>query len=189
MVMFLRGYHFQPAFAELVRRYWAKVQGQVTWLARKCELPRGEWDDARQEAFLTLEHAIRSYDLEQPKGPGLRQRESFRCWLHRLVADSFRDYLKGQRRRERRLHRFVDMTEAVDDGPDPASEAVDNEMWDRTRAVAQQLGGDYPYLWRLMVGGMRSDLIAWHLDISLDALKHRRRKLLPELRRALRREV
>jgi RNA polymerase sigma factor (sigma-70 family) len=154
--------------------------------------------DAQQDAVLWILEAIREYNTGQHVMPrGCR----FRTFLHHVLLARFIDLLRRQRRRQARLRLGGDTFGSLGLPPAPHREgsSAGFESWggeprrgmERDELMARlyqeldRLGSRARELWDLLVRGMRLREIAAVLDLSYDAAKRQRRKLIDHLNACL----
>jgi RNA polymerase sigma factor (sigma-70 family) len=154
--------------------------------------------DAQQDAVLWIMEAIREYRTEQLfKQRGCR----FRSFLYRVLVARFIDLLRCRGRRQARLrlggYTFVWLSSpsatehcgipagAGSCGGDCWSEMEQGERMARLHQELDRLDGRARRMWDLLVSGKRLREIAAALDMSYDAAKRCRRKLITHLKTCL----
>ena len=154
--------------------------------------------DAQQDAVLWILEAIREYNTGQRAMPrGCR----FRTFLYRVLLSRFIDLLRRKRRRQARLRLGGDAFGSLRSPPAPQRDGSPagpgswggepqrgmerDELMARLQQELDRLGGRARALWDLLMRGMRLREIAATLDLSYDAVKRQRRKLIAHLRACL----
>jgi RNA polymerase sigma factor (sigma-70 family) len=187
-----------PARDELISRCNRLKDGLIHRQAARSGLQEADRLDAQQDAVLWILEAIREYNTGQHALPrGCR----FRTFLYRVLLARFIDLLRRRRRRQARLRpggytfgsRSAPPAPQGDGSPagpescggEPQRGMERDELMARLHRELDRLGGRARELWDLLVGGMRVRAIAAALDLSYDAAKRQRRKLLAHLRACL----
>ena len=195
LVLLVQRRDSREARDELLRRTTAQRKKQIRQLSRGAGLDEADRMDAEQDAvFWTLE-AIRQYRRAENERGTCR----FRTFLHRVTACRFADSL---RRRVRYRRHFVQLGHATPSEPsrsgefrqrdNPAEQPVDEatRVGGFVAQLQQQLdglGGEVQSLALLLVAGHTLTEISAALNISYDAAKRQRRKILLRLRASLER--
>jgi RNA polymerase sigma factor (sigma-70 family) len=192
---------YVPARDELICRCNRLKDCLIRRYAAHSGLQQADCMDAQQDAVLWILEAIREYHTEQPfKQRGCR----FRSFLYRVLLSRFIDLLRRRGRRQARLrlggYTFVRLSSppapqhhgspagAESCGGDPRSEIEQGELMARLHQELDRLGGLARRLWDLLVSGKRLREIAAALDMSYDAAKRQRRKLITHLKACLGKE-
>jgi RNA polymerase sigma factor (sigma-70 family) len=151
--------------------------------------------DAQQDGVLWILEAIHSYDTREL---GVFRGCHFRTFLYHVLQSRFIDVLRRQRRRQAlfRLGGYMSTwlsepfapqrdgssVRSVSRDPEP-DRGVERDEWTaRLHQELDRIGGRARELWDLLVTGMRLREIAGTLDLSYDAAKRQRRKLIAHLR-------
>jgi len=120
----------QAAFAELIRRYEARV---FALTRRMCSDP-SDAEEAAQEAFLAVWQGL----------PSFRAEASFSTWLYRLTSNACIDLLRRENRHRSRAaaslddeESWIDAAESEDRSPHALAERED--LRDRIEAGLKQL--------------------------------------------------
>jgi RNA polymerase sigma factor (sigma-70 family) len=188
-----------PARDELITRYSSLKNWLIHRRAAQSGLQDADRMDAQQDAVLWILEAIRAYDTGQqftPRGC------HFRSFLYHVLLLRFTDLLRRRGRRQARLriggytfgslslpsasqrnHAPASTPETWDGDPERGMER--KELMARVEKELDRLGGRARQLWDLLMGGMRLRQIAAALDLSYDAVKRQRRKLIAHLRACL----
>jgi len=189
---------YVPARDELISRCNGLKDRLIHRRAAWSGLQEADRMDAQQDAVLWILEAIREYNTGQQVTPqGCR----FRTFLYHVLLLRFIDLLRRQRRRQARLqlggYTFDSPNSPpalqCDDSPaspeswdrEPQREMERDELMARLNQELDRLGGLARELWDLLVRGMRLREIAAALDLSYDAAKRQRRKLIAHLRACL----
>src|SRR5262249_51940683 len=160
-------------------------------LAARTGLQEADRMDAQQDAVLWILEAIREYNTGQQVMPrGCR----FRSFLYQVLLSRFVDLLRRQRRRQARVrlggypfgslssppapHHDGSRAGPESWGGEPQRGMERDELMARLHQELDRLGGLARELWDLLVRGMRLRDIAAALDLSYDAAKRQRRKLI-----------
>ena len=195
LVLLVQRCDSREARDELLLRTAAQRKKLIRQLALSAGLGEHDRMDAEQDAvFWTLE-AIRQYRRAQNERGTCR----FRTFLHRVTACRFADSL---RRRVRYRRRFVQLGPVPPSEPsrsgesrqrdDPAEQPLDEAARvegdvAQLRQHLDRLGGEVRNLAQLLVAGHTLTEISVALNISYDAAKRQRRKILLGLRASLER--
>jgi RNA polymerase sigma factor (sigma-70 family) len=189
---------YVPARDELISRYIGLKDRLIHRRAARSGLQEADRMDAQQDAVLWILEAIREYNTGQQFLPrGCR----FRTFFYHVLLSRFIDFLRRQRRRQARL-RLCEYTfgslssppapqrDGSSAGPEswggePQRGMERDELMARLHQELDRLGGCARELWDLLVRGMRLRKIAAALDLSYDAAKRQRRKLIAHLRACL----
>jgi RNA polymerase sigma factor (sigma-70 family) len=198
LVVLVQECAYVPAREELISRCNDQKDRLIHRLAARSGMQEADRMDAQQDAVLWILEAIQEYNTAQHVMPGGCL---FRTFLHRVLLSRFIDLLRRQRRRHARLqlggYRFdlLSLSPAAqreDSPPDPKSWGGDprrgmerDESMARLHQELDRLGGVARELWDLLVKGMRLHQIAAALDLSYEAAKRQRRKLIAHLRACL----
>jgi len=188
---------YVPARDELISRCNGLKDRLIHRRAAWSGLQEADRMDAQQDAVLWILEAIREYNTGQQVTPqGCR----FRTFLYHVLLLRFIDLLRRQRRRQARLQLGACAFAGLPSAPAPphGSPAGANgcggapqrgmeqdELMAPLRQELDRLGGLARELWDLLVRGMRLREIAAALDLSYDAAKRQRRKLIAQLRARL----
>jgi RNA polymerase sigma factor (sigma-70 family) len=188
-----------PARDELITRC-LKVAGQfVGHHASRWRLQEADRQDALQDAVLWIMEAINQYRTTEYV---LRGGCHFQSFLHRVLAARFIDFL---RRRDRIQRRFPPTARVVlirkeashgcryrghrgaenGNGSDALQGAEEEELRTRLDQELGQASSVDRQLWELLAAGTPLRRAAVALNISYDAVKRRRRKLIVRLRISL----
>jgi RNA polymerase sigma factor (sigma-70 family) len=187
---------YAPARDELISRCNGLKDRLIHRRAAQSGLQEADRMDAQQDAVLWILEAIRQYNTEQQVMPqGCR----FRTFLYHVLLSRFIDLLR--RRRQVRLRLGVYTFDSLSSPPAPQRDGspARPESWDgepqrrmerdelmaRLHQELDRLGGRARGLWDLLVEGMRLREIAATLDMSYEAAKRQRRKLITHLRACL----
>jgi RNA polymerase sigma factor (sigma-70 family) len=187
-----------PARDELISRCNDLKDWLILRRAARSGLQEADRMDAQQDAVLWTLEAIREYNTGQQVMPrGCR----FRSFLYHVLLARFIDLLRRQRRRQARLRLGGDAFGSLSSPPAPQRDGSPagpgswggepqrgmerDELMARLQQELDRLGGRARALWDLLVRGMRLREIAATLDLSYDAAKRQRRKLIAHLRACL----
>jgi RNA polymerase sigma factor (sigma-70 family) len=177
---------YGPARDELIVRYDAQIDRLIGWMARSYRLTQADLEDARQNAVFWVVEAITKYDTEQI---GKVRGCSFRSFVHRVLMSRFKDFTKHLRRVECRYDRSSECaveefseTDANAEPEDPAEIVAEQESINRLQQTLSDLDSESGRLWQLLADGTSLRQIAATLDVSYDAIKRRRRKLIEQLK-------
>jgi RNA polymerase sigma factor (sigma-70 family) len=188
---------YVPARDELISRCNGLKDRLIHLRAARSGLQEADRMDAQQDAVLWILKAIREYDTGRQFMPrGCR----FRTFLNHVLLSRFIDSLRRQRRRQARLRLGGDAFGSLSppppqrdgsrEGPEswgggPQREMERDELMARLHQALDRLGGLARELWDLLVRGVGLREIAAALDLSYDAAKRQRRKLIAHLRACL----
>jgi RNA polymerase sigma-70 factor (ECF subfamily) len=167
----------REAYAELVRRYEARVRGLCVSLL----LNTAEADDAAQDVFLKVFTSLKTY----------RQDASFSAWIYRIASNHCLDVLrKRKRRKTESLDELTDQTDEGTGRDEPRAAEIEDpgSVRNDERALAFRVLSYLPAEQRELlmlreVEGLRYDEIAVVLKCSVEAVRarlHRARRLLHE---------
>jgi RNA polymerase sigma factor (sigma-70 family) len=180
---------YGPARDELIVRYDAQIDRLIGWMARSYRLTQADLEDARQNAVFWVVEAITKYDTEQI---GKVRGCSFRSFVHRVLMSRFKDFTKHLRRVECHYDRSsecaveeISEEDANDEPEDPALIVAEKESINRLQQTLSSLDSDSGRLWQLLAEGTSLRQIAATMDVSYDAIKRRRRKLIEQLKTQL----
>lgn len=180
---------YGPARDELIVRYDAQIDRLIGWMARSYRLTQADLEDARQNAVFWVVEAITKYDTEQI---GKVRGCSFRSFVHRVLMSRFKDFTKHLRRVECRYDRSsecaVEEFSEIDvnaEPEDPALIVAEKESINLLQQTLSALDSESGRLWQLLADGTSLRQIAATLDVSYDAIKRRRRKLIDQLKNQL----
>ena len=180
---------YGPARDELIVRYDSQINRLIGWMARSYRLTTSDLEDARQNAVFWVVEAITKYDTEQI---GKVRGCSFRSFVHRVLMSRFKDFTKHLRRVECRYDRStlsaveeISLADDNDEPDDPATIAEEKESINRLQQTLSSLDDESGRLWQLLAEGTSLRQIATALDVSYDAVKRRRRKLIEQLKTQL----
>jgi RNA polymerase sigma factor (sigma-70 family) len=193
LVLLVQECGYVPARDELIARCNGLKDLLIHRRATRSGLQEADRMDAQQDAVLWILEAIREYNTGQHVMPrGCR----FRTFLYQVLLARFIDFLR-RRRRQGRLrvggYTFGSLSsppapqrDGSSAGPeswggDPQRGMERDELMARLDQELDRLGGRARELWDLMVRGMRLREIAAVLDLSYDAAKRLRRKLIGHL--------
>jgi RNA polymerase sigma factor (sigma-70 family) len=198
LVVLVQECGYVPARDELISRCIGLRDRLIHWRAARSGLQEADRLDAQQDAVLWILEAIREYNTGQQVMPrGCR----FRTFLYRVLLARFIDLLRRQRRWQARLrfggYTFGSLSSPSAPQRDDSSEGPESwggrpqhgverdELMARLHQELDRLGGLARELWDLLVRRMRLREIAAALDLSYDAGKRLRRKLIAHLRACL----
>jgi RNA polymerase sigma factor (sigma-70 family) len=189
----------QPARDELLARTARQRSALVGRLARGARLTQADRQDACQEAVLWTLEAIRHYHGEPAPSPGGCR---FRSFLHRVIRCRFVDFTRRQSRYRRQVVlvgvTFPPRLDGLDgpaaprrpgagDPPESGPQAFEaGELSDRLARQLDRLGERERGLWELLARGASVREVSAVLNVSYDAAKRRRRKLVLQLRTLIR---
>jgi RNA polymerase sigma factor (sigma-70 family) len=198
LVVLVQECGYVPARDELISRYNDLKDRLIHRRAARSGLQEADRMDVQQDAVLWILEAIRDYNTEQQILPrGCR----FRTFFYHVFLLRFIDFLRCQRRRQARLWLAGYMFGSLSASPAPQRDGKSagpegsggepqrgmerNELMARLHKELDRLGGRARQLWDLSVRGMRLREIAAVLDVSYDAAKRQRRKVIAHLRACL----
>jgi RNA polymerase sigma factor (sigma-70 family) len=186
---------FGAARDELICRCLSLSEELVGHYAARAGLQEADCQDAQQDAVLWIVEAIAHYRTDESVHPGGCR---FRSFLHRVLTARLIDSLRHRRFLEAHFplieEGILDRNEnsdcrrhrgATGGGPGPLREAEERELGACLDREVGGLGGPARGLWDLLVKGMRLRKIAAALNISYEAAKRLRRKLITHLRACL----
>jgi RNA polymerase sigma factor (sigma-70 family) len=201
LVVLVQECAYVPARDELISRCNSLKDRFIHRRAARNGLQEADRIDAQQDAVLWILEAIREYNTgQQFLSRGCR----FRTFLYHVLLSRFIDLLRRLRRRQARLrlggYTFGSLCslpapqrEGKSAGPEswsgePQRGLERDELMVRLHQELDRLGGRARELWDLLVRGMRLREIAAALNLSYDAAKRQRRKLVAHLRTNLGKE-
>jgi RNA polymerase sigma factor (sigma-70 family) len=194
LVVLVQECGYVPARDELISRCNGLKDRVIHRRAARSGLQEADRMDAQQDGVLWILEAIREYNTGQQVRPrGCR----FRTFLYHVLLSRFIDLLRRQRRRQARLRlggytfgsvnapaapqRAGSLAGAESWGGEPQRGLERDELLARLDQELDRLGGLARQLWDLLLRGMRLREIAAALDLSYDAAKRQRRKLIAHL--------
>jgi RNA polymerase sigma factor (sigma-70 family) len=192
---------YVPARDELISRCNGLKDRFIHRRAARSCLQEADRMDAQQDAVLWIVEAIRVYNTRQQFTPqGCR----FRTFFYRVLLSRFIDFRRRQSRQRARLrlggYLFGSLisppapsSHSSSPGPeswggDPQREMERDELMARLHQELDRFGGRARELWDLLLRGMRLRETAAALNLSYDAVKRLRRKLISHLRVCLDKE-
>jgi RNA polymerase sigma factor (sigma-70 family) len=198
LVVLVQECAYVPAREELISRCNGLKDRFIHRLAARNGLQEADRMDAQQDAVLWILEAIREYDTGQQVIPrGCR----FRTFLRQVLLSRFIDLLRCQRRRQTWFqlvgYKFGLLGSFPTAQRDERASGLESwsgnpqlgleqdESMARLHQELDRLGGLAPLMWDLLARGMRLHEIAAALDLSYEAAKRRRRKLIAHLRSCL----
>jgi RNA polymerase sigma factor (sigma-70 family) len=201
LVVLVQDYGNVPARDELISRCTCLKDRLIQWWAARSGLQEADRMDAHQDAVLWVLEAIREYDTGQQVLPrGCR----FRTFLYHVLHSRFIDLLRRQRRLHARLRLSLSTIGSLKSYTTPrhngTSAGPENSGGELLRGMERdelmaclhqevdRLGGLARELWNLLVKGTGLREIATALNLSYDAAKRQRRKLIARLRACLYKE-
>src|SRR5689334_7370391 len=98
MVLLATQHGHRPAEAALLLRYRDWSSGLIQWLGQRRGLTPTDLEDAEQDEVFGILKAIGRYDRRRGSRPGGCLCHTF---LHRVLTDRFKDFVKHLRRLER----------------------------------------------------------------------------------------
>jgi RNA polymerase sigma factor (sigma-70 family) len=182
LVVLVQECGYVPARDELISRCTVLKDRFIHWRAARSGLQEADRMDAQQDGVLWILEAIREYDTGQQL---LRKGCRFRTYLYRVLLSRFIDVLRRKRRRQARLLLGGYASCSLRSPPAPQRGTERDELMARLHRELERLGGRAPDLWDLLLMGMRLRAIAATLELSYDAAKRLRRKLIAHLRARL----
>jgi RNA polymerase sigma factor (sigma-70 family) len=186
LVGLVQNYGYAPARDELIVRCTCLKDRLIQWWAARCGLQEADRMDAQQDAVLWILEAIREYNTGQWVLP---RSCSFRGFLYHVLCSRFIDLLRRQRRRQARFASLTSYPAPRHNGStaggEPQLGVERDEMMARLDQELDRLGGLVRELWDLLERGIRLREIATTLNLSYDAAKRQRRKLIAHLRACL----
>jgi RNA polymerase sigma factor (sigma-70 family) len=194
LVLLVQECGYIPARDELIARCSGLKDRLIHRRATRSGLQEADRMDAQQDAVLWILEAIREYNTGQHVMPrGCR----FRTFLCQVLLARFIDFLRRQHRRQARLRLGGYTFGALSSPPAPQRDGSSaapescggepqrgierDELMARLHQELDRLGGRARELWDLLSGGMRLREVAAVLDVSYDAAKRQRRKLIDHL--------
>jgi RNA polymerase sigma factor (sigma-70 family) len=171
----------------LITRHERWTRHFIAWRARRTGLKPVDVEDAQQEALLALRKAIGHCDRGRVGNGGF----VFRAFATKVVSNSFNDYVRRYRRRERRMDRSPSASDALNAMPDkaptsdPEAAAIAQEWktaWVRTLNGLEE---DDRRLVEAHVAGTRLRAIANDLGHLYSVTKRRWQTLTGDLRQEL----
>lgn len=176
--------HRGPAMHTLLLRFYKDVNRQVAYLAHRCGLPRDQAEDAQQEAVWSVLEAIDGYD---PSGHATAKPASFRTFLRHVVRARFFDFVRKQRRVERRIDRSVGVSgeEGCVDGRNAGrcgpslvdADAQEREFRELLDRALTALDSRSRWLWEQWVAGVSLRALEQQTGVSYDTLRYQYRKV------------
>jgi RNA polymerase sigma factor (sigma-70 family) len=199
LVVLAREWGYRPARDELIHRCLGLAKRIVGQHANRWRLQEADRQDAQQDAVLWIVEAIDQYRTSEHITPGGCH---FRSFLYRVLAARFIDFLRHRdylRRRfpptavvfllgkcatDGRRHRGSQEGENSNGGEVPAG-VEEGELRSRLAQELDQVGAVDRLLWDLLAAGTPLKRAALALNLSYDAVKRRRQKLIVHLRISL----
>lgn len=190
---------YDEASNELIVRHRDWMNKVAARIAKRRGLRLHDIDDVQQEVYFSVKKAIKRYDTNQIV---LLNTESFRRFVSHVIADTIKDFVKHERRINRRV------AVAVHLGPGLSSRYEDRqtssnvepaaafslgspdlllerqEMCARLHRAIAKLSDDSRAVVRLLLDGYKLGKIAEKLGIAYESAKWQRRKALHELKTA-----
>jgi RNA polymerase sigma factor (sigma-70 family) len=173
---------YVPARDELITRCNCLKDRLIHRQAARSGFQDADRMDAQQDAVLWILEAIRAYDTAQQVTPRVCH---FRTFLYQVLLSRFIDLRRRQGRRQARLRTGGYTFGSLSLHSAPQREMERDELMARLQQELDRLGGRARELWDLLMRGMRLREIAAALDLSYDAVKRQRRKLIAHLRACL----
>jgi RNA polymerase sigma factor (sigma-70 family) len=185
----------RAARQELLLRFYAWSNCLIAQLARRRGLAPADLEDAQQDAVFGIIKAIHRFDARRVREG---KRPCFRSFLHRILSDRFKDFVKQLRRSKTRAAYRVPPAGASESGvkgrspddwadpergSDPEAMAESNEVHVLFWEAVQNLNGAEHSLVSALLSGRRLRQISGELEISYDAAKRLRRRLRKRLGR------
>lgn len=169
------------------RQAWDRLMGLYApllgmWL-RKYDVQASDVDDLVQEVLMAVAKDLKSF--EHGGQPG-----AFRAWLRAILVNRLRDFWRARGRRPQ-ARGDSDLERRLEQLQDPASEI--SQLWDRQhdQHVARQLLAlvephfaptTWKAFYRVAMEGLRADVVASELGISLNAVFIAKSRVLSRLR-------
>ena len=189
---------YKPARNELIRRYLSWTAGVINRRMTCSGLQEADRQDVRQDAVLWVVEAIAQYRTDEYVRPGGCR---FRSFLYRVLVARLIDALRLRRTLRRHFpharERLIGLSQDSDrrrregtraGSADPLRGAEAGEFQDRLHREVGRLGEADRRVWDLLTQGVRLRKIASALNLSYDAVKRCRRRLIARLRSWLARQ-
>jgi RNA polymerase sigma factor (sigma-70 family) len=191
---------YTPAVNALIERYHRWTNWLIATLGRSRGLTEIDIQDAQQEAVFAVREAIASYDTGRLGQPGAC---TFRTFLRLVLSARFSNYVKMQRRADRRFGRSLESPTTartgIEPGPaspwggeepetahaNPAQAAESQELLARFHDALSRCEDADRRLWEGLTSGRGLRTVAGEMGISYDKAKRQRRSLLARLKGTL----
>ena len=180
---------------ELLMRFYEWSNRLIAQLGRRRGLALADVEDAQQDAVFGILKAIQRFDARRV---GQGNRAGFRAFLHRILSDRFKDFVKQLWRSKTHDGHPIRPSDKLDRGvpacglddwadperdSDPEAMAESNEVHVLFWEAVKHLDGVEYSLVSALLSGSRLRQISRELGISYDAAKRLRRRLRKRLGR------
>jgi RNA polymerase sigma factor (sigma-70 family) len=193
LVVLAREWGYRPARDELIHRCLGLATRIVGQHASRWRLQEADRQDAQQDAVLWIVEAINQYRTSEYITPGGCH---FRSFLYRVLAARFIDFLRHRDYLRRRFpptavvfllgrHTVDGRRHRGSQEGEVSARVEEGELRSRLAQELDQVGAVDRLLWDLLAAGTPLKRAALALNLSYDAVKRRRQKLIVHLRISL----
>ena len=162
-------------------RRFARLYGPLVYSwARQARLQPADAANAVQDVFLAVSQHIEAFRTDRPG-------DSFRGWLWSIARNKIRDHFRRLRQNPSSGMAPNDLIELPEQPPDASRQARESAIWrrgvDLVRAEFETRS--WQAFWRTTVDGVETARVAEELEMTPQAVRQSRYRVLRRLRVAL----